>query len=93
MLANQRALDLIGKPWSEVEGRTDAEFLDDPAQGGAIMATDLHLMETNTARSVDEYVGTEDGRGRVWLSSKAPLHDGTGVVTGLVGVSVEITDR
>jgi PAS domain S-box-containing protein len=93
LLANQRALDLIGKPWSEVEGRTDSEFLDDPAQGGAIMATDLHLMETDTARSVDEFVGNEDGSSRVWLSSKAPLHDGTGTVIGLVGVSVEITDR
>jgi PAS domain S-box-containing protein len=93
LLANQRALDLIGKPWCEVDGRTDAEFLDDPAQGGVIMATDLRLMETDTAQGVDEFVGTDDGNSRVWFSSKAPLHDGSGAVTGLVGVSVEITDR
>lgn len=89
LLANQFVLDLIGKPWSEIEGLTDADFLDDPAQAQAIMATDFRLMETDIAQTTDEVVGN----GRVWLSNKAPLHDGAGVVTGLVGVSVEITGR
>jgi PAS domain S-box-containing protein len=93
LIANPPTLDLIGKPWEEVEGRTDAEFLEDRAQGEAVMANDRRVMEGGVPEVLEEHVGTEDGSTRVWLSTKAPLRDDSGAVIGLVGVSQNITER
>jgi PAS domain S-box-containing protein len=93
LLANGQALDLIGKPWRHVEGRTDAEFLDDHEQGLAVMDNDRRVMQSGRTAVVEEVVGKTGGQPRTWLSTKAPLRDEAGMVTGLVGVSVDITGR
>jgi PAS domain S-box-containing protein len=93
LVANGAVLALIGKPWSAVEGRTDAEFLDHPEQGRVVMANDRRVMEQGISESVEEQVGGENGHARVWLSTKTPMRDANGEVVGLVGISVEITDR
>jgi PAS domain S-box-containing protein len=93
ILANPPVLAVIGKPWSAVENRTDREFLDDPAQAEAVMANDRRVMESGAAEELEEVVGEVEGRRRVWLSTKTPLRDETGAVVGLVGVSVDITER
>jgi len=49
-IANKATLDVIGKPLSEVQDRTDAEYLADPVQADIIMATDRRVMETGGAR-------------------------------------------
>ena len=93
LLANTATLALIGKPWPEVEGRTDREFLDDPAQGEVVMANDRRVMEQGVTEEVEEHVGTGGQQARVFLSTKTPMRSSTGQVTGLVGVSVDITER
>jgi PAS domain S-box-containing protein len=93
LVANRGAATLIGKPLEAFIGKTDAEFLDDPAQGEAIMATDRRIMETGVPEQVEEEIRLPDGTGAVWLSTKAPLRDAEGRVIGLVGSSVDITDR
>jgi PAS domain-containing protein len=40
LTANRGTAELVGKPLSEIVGRTDLEFLDDKAQAEAVMATD-----------------------------------------------------
>ena len=93
LLANAPMLDLIGKPWAEVEGQPDVEYLDDPAQAEAVMANDRRIMETGHVEEMEELIGSEGAQPRVWLSTKTPLRDASDQVTGLVGVSVEITER
>jgi PAS domain S-box-containing protein len=94
VLANPPVMALIGKPWSEVQGCTDAEFLDDQEQAAKVMAADRRVMEMDQiVEELEELVGTDGGQVRAWLSTKSPLHDADGQVTGLVGVSVEITER
>ncbi|MBW4024730.1 MAG: PAS domain S-box protein [Proteobacteria bacterium] len=93
LVGNRQTLALIGKSWAEVEGRTDVEFLDDRAQAEAVMATDERIMRTGIAAEVEEQVGVEGGRPRTWLSTKAPMRDGDGVVVGMVGISQDITTR
>jgi len=93
LLANAATMNLIGKSWTDVRGRTDREFLDDPAQGAVIMLTDRRVMQTGQVEEIEELVGTNVGQVRVWLSTKTPLKDLTGKIRGLVGVSVEITER
>ena len=93
LIANAAALALIGKPWAAVQGRTDSEFLDNPAQANAVVANDLRVMELDEAEVVEEFVGGQGGKPRVWLSTKTPMRGAAGQVTGLVGVSMEITEQ
>jgi PAS domain S-box-containing protein len=93
MLANPAVLEVLGKSWAEVEGRTALEYLDDRAQAEALMENDLRVMESGEVHEVEELVGGSEGQARVWLSTKTPLRDSQGNIEGLVGLSVEITQR
>jgi PAS domain S-box-containing protein len=93
LLANEPTLALIGKSWGEVEGRTDVEFLDDRAQAEVVMANDERIMMSGISEEVEERVGVAGGQPRIWLSTKAPMRDGAGVVVGMVGISQDITAR
>lgn len=93
LLANGGALALLGKPWADVQGRTDAEMLDNPAQSAIITDNDQRIMRTGEAESIEEVVGGHNSHPRVWISTKTPMRAADGEVIGLVGVSVEITQR
>ncbi len=93
IVANPAVLDLVGKPWSAIEGRTDVEFLDDPADGEAVMANDRQVIAEGRTHVVEERVGTGSETPRVWLSTKTPMRDADGAIVGMVGLSVDITER
>lgn len=91
--ANAAVLALVGKTWDEVHHRTDAEILNDPAEGARIMQTDRRLMETGASEELEELVGRDATGPRIWLSHKKAFRNQDGQVVGLVGTSVEITQR
>lgn len=91
--ANPATLALIGKSMDQVIGRTDAEFLDDKEAARRVMDTDRQVMQSGTAIDVEEIVPLPDGTERVWLSHKAPYVDAEGRVSGLLGLSRDITDH
>ena len=93
LIANGPTLDLIGKPLDEVKGKTDVEFLGNRCEAEAVMANDRRVMETGEIQVVEESVGTENDRARIWLSTKAPMRSVAGEVVGIVGVSQDITQR
>src|SRR6202012_4997295 len=93
LIANEAATDLIGKPWSEVQGRTDQEFLADPAQGAAVMENDRRILDHGAAEVVEEEVTTPGNPPQIFLSTKSPMRNASGEVVGLVGISVDITAR
>ena len=93
VMANEAATELIGKPWAKVAGQTDLEFLDDPDQAELIVMNDRRVMDNGETEEFEERVGTLNGRPRIWLSRKTPVYSSGGQVDGLVGVSVEITER
>ena len=93
LVANRGTTELIGKPPADYLGRTDEEVLDDKAQARAVMATDQRIMASGKTEQIEEEVRLADGRAAFWLSTKAPLLDDAGKVIGLVGSSVDITDR
>ncbi len=90
LVANKAAMDLFGEPSGTLRGRTDLELLENRAQAEAVMANDQRIMELGKADAFEEMLG---GEGRVWFSTKAPLRDENGALLGLVGLSVEITER
>ena len=93
VIANSATLALIGKGWQEVEGRNDREFLHDQAQAEAVMENDSRVMRDGVVQSLEELVGTGSETPRTWLSTKAPLRDPDGGVTGMVGISMDISAR
>lgn len=93
LAANRGTVELVGKPLSEILGRTDAEFLDDIAQADVVMANDARIMAENRAEALEEAVSRPDGSRATWLSTKAPFRDARGAVIGLVGSSIDITER
>ncbi len=93
LVANRGVLELVGKPAEQVIGRTDAEFLDDRAQAEVVMANDRRIMDTGIPQKLLEEVRLPDGSPAWWLSSKAPLRAADGTVVGLIGASIDITDR
>ena len=92
VLANRGALEWIGKPWSEVQGKTEIEFFADPRQAEVVMANDRRVMERGEFEELEEKFGGDAGGARVWLSTKTPLRNARGLVSGMVGVSVDITE-
>ena len=93
LLANAAVLEMIGKSWTQVDGRTDAGFLSDQVQADAVMQNDRRIMRQGQTEKLEEVVSGADGRPRVWFSTKAPMAGPDGEVIGLVGVSVDITEH
>lgn len=91
--ANRGTVELVGKPIEAIIGRTDREFLDDPIQGDAVMANDARVMAENRTEALEEEVSFPGGHRATWLSTKAPFRNADGTVVGLVGSSVDITER
>lgn len=93
LVCNRGTAELIGKPPEAFLGRTDLEFLEDKEQARQVMENDRRIMESGIAEQIEEEVRYPDGRAAVWLSSKAPFRDESGAVVGLIGSSVDITER
>ena len=93
LFANDGAAELIGKERSEFIGKTDAEFLDDKAQAKAVMANDRRVMSTGVSEQLEERVSQANGKATFWLSTRAPLRGPEGGITGLIGLSVDISAR
>lgn len=64
---------------------------DDPAQAALIAANDERIMSQGTTERVEEVYGAA-GAERVFESVKTPLRDIAGVVSGLVGISRDVTE-
>ncbi|WP_141563110.1 hybrid sensor histidine kinase/response regulator [Teichococcus rhizosphaerae] len=93
LFANEGLTALIGKPSGAFIGRTAGEFIDDGQQAAALMESDRAVMETGNAKQFEEELGFRDGQPITWLSTKAPLRDEAGRTIGLVGTSLDITER
>ncbi len=93
LIANRGVAEALGRSSADIIGRTDAEVLPEPGQAEVIMALDREVMELGASRQAEEAVTRADGVPSIWWSTKEPLRDATGEVVGLVGTSVEITER
>jgi two-component system sensor histidine kinase NreB len=90
LLANTSAKEIIGWPIEEIIGRSDADLLG-PEAAGSLMETDRQVMTTGEVRKLEETM-LVDGATRTFLSTKAPYRDHDGRVTGVIGVTSDITE-
>jgi len=73
-------------------GRTDAELLA-PEAAAALREADLRVMETGDPLTIEEHlVNTPLGERQV-LSRKVPLRNDSGNIVGILGASIDITER
>ncbi|MEG3176102.1 ATP-binding protein [Sphingomonas sp. RB3P16] len=93
LLANKATLEAIGLDWSQVHGRRDDEFLDDPRQAAIVMKNDRRVMDTGMTQELEEIVDFPKKSSRIFLSTKVPFAHADGVISGMVGVSIDITER
>jgi PAS domain S-box-containing protein len=93
LFGNRGVAELLGVPAEQFVGRTDMELIEDKDEAALVMANDRRVMETGLAEQTEERVTYPDGTEAWWHSTKAPLLDEAGMVVGLIGSSVDITDR
>jgi PAS domain S-box-containing protein len=92
LLFNAGASQVTGKGAGEVIGKDDT-FLFPPDEADAVMEGDRRVMESGATATYEETVTTAAGEKRTYLSTKGPLFDETGSVTGLFGVARDISER
>jgi PAS domain S-box-containing protein len=93
LLANKGTSDLLGLDPELYIGRTDLDVLRDKEEAERIMQTDRRIMTTGRQEQIEEHVRLADGTPAIWLSTKAPLRNAEGAIIGLIGTSVDITER
>lgn len=94
IVANRADLELLGmNEESEALGKTDLDLIG-PEEGKRGYNDDLEVIRTGKPliNSEDDVMGA-DGRIHWMLTSKIPLHDENGRVSGLVGIGHDITER
>lgn len=90
---------LINRKWEEVTGlqrenvigRTDEELFPGDI-GKQFRRNDLDVIESGTVQEKEEILDGENGR-RYFLSVKFPLKNDDDLVTGICGMTTEITER
>ncbi len=93
ILVNRADLVNIGKSEAEVLGKTDWELF--PAEVAArFCADDQAILESGQAiLNREELLVNSAGRSCWLLTSKLPLRDNEGRITGIVGIGRDITER
>lgn len=92
LLVNSNAAGIMGKPQSEILGKNDAELF--PSEIANILGkNDRRIWQSGIEETIEEVVTDSEGNILTFLSTKSPLRDRSGNITGVVGVSRDITDR
>jgi two-component system sensor histidine kinase/response regulator len=90
LLVNRSVERIVGKSAAQMVGQDDMVLF--PLQAEAIRANDRQVMDENRTSTYEETVATLEGE-RTFLSTKGPLHDAQEAVSGMFGISRDITER
>ena len=93
ILTNRAQAALVGKSDpKELVGRTDHDFVE-KSLADRYRADDMRIMESGVGvANIEEPSESAGGEVRKVLTTKVPIFDPGGTVTGLVGISRDITD-
>ncbi|MDD1727730.1 MAG: PAS domain S-box protein [Methanospirillum sp.] len=92
LTANVPFSDFVGFELKEVEGKTDRDLFSQSIATSRELVDRQVITENIPVYNIEEAVHSKNGD-LVWLvSSKVPVHDQQGNVSGIVGTSLDITD-
>ena len=92
IFANHAVLKILGKSWTEIRGKSDDEWHDDPQEGRRFVEADTRIMASGVTEKLEEVLTGVEGM-QTYLSTKSPLFAEDGSVLGIFGISMNITDR
>ncbi|WP_325346577.1 putative bifunctional diguanylate cyclase/phosphodiesterase [Xylophilus sp.] len=94
LLCNPAFAAFIGRASADIVGRTDADLVADAEQVRRFAESDRRALRTGKTVTVEEWLLPADGSDRrLFETIKTPLRDARGRITGLLGVSRDITER
>ena len=93
LVANVACANFMGAATpEELIGKTDAKFYP-PAVAAGFLAEELPVFDGTPLVEKEQRSGVAGGFQQVLLTTKVPLRGGDGKIIGLVGVSIDITER
>ncbi len=92
ILINRRFEQLFNRSRTEILGRTDEELFG-PAAAASIIDRDRAITTQGEPQNFEERVPDPYGATHDFLTTKFPLTDVLGTVTGVCGIATEITER
>jgi PAS domain S-box-containing protein len=90
-LVNPAAADALGASREEILGKTDAALMNEE-DADRIMSVDRRVIEEGEPVTYERRLPTGESE-QYYRNQKFPLRDVTGDVTGIVGISSDITER
>jgi PAS domain S-box-containing protein len=91
-LVNRAFETLSDRRRETVLGRTDVEVFPG-GDGERFRQNDLAVVRSGKSQTFEETISVPDGTRRSFISTKFPVRNAAGEVTGLCGMTLEITDR
>ncbi len=88
-MVNSKFEELFGIRSSEVRGKTDQDFLA-PEIAEQFFKNDDRVLREKQSIQVEESIAIDDDA-HTYLSTKFPIYDGKGRVTGVCGIATDIT--
>lgn len=76
--------DIVGKTYSDLYDEKSSLYY---------KKADKQVMDTGVSLSAEEPLYFEDGTKKIYLSKKVPLHDSNKNIIGMLGISLDITER
>ncbi|MFZ6773451.1 PAS domain S-box protein [Undibacterium sp. SXout7W] len=92
LLINKAAAHFVGKPVTDILGHDDRHIFPE-ASAEKLIAIDRAVIASNQTQTLEEHILTSDQRAMVFLVTKGLIRDKLGKITGLFGISRDITDR
>ncbi len=91
--ANKSFSDITGIPVDEIHGKTDCDLF--PLEDAMTYSrADRYVIDHDEPiYNIEEPTTTPDGKTLIVSTSKVPFHDSAGKVTGVVGISIDITEH
>jgi PAS domain S-box-containing protein len=91
LMMNPAGAAFRGRPADEIVGRTDADLFP-PEEARAFLEADRRVIESGQVEMI-EGEALKDGERRAFLATKGPIRDASGRVTGVFGISRDVTER
>jgi len=92
MMGNDPFCYFVKKEPCDIKGRSDLDFFPVSLAEKRQKSDMVVIMENTPFYNIEEEIPGPDGSPLWLISSKVPVHDQNGKVSGLVGTSVDITD-